>query len=132
MHIALIVTIVLHVLSGVFWAGSTFALARTAGMGAAKLFRPQMGAAVIALLSGGALWHLAHSGSLGRSEYILAAGAIAAVIAAAVQGIGVGPAVGTQAADQASRQQTRIVLAERVAALLLSITVICMAAARYA
>lgn len=55
MQTVLVVTLVLHVLSGVFWAGSTFTLARTGGTGAEKLFRPQMGAAVVAVLTGAVL-----------------------------------------------------------------------------
>src|SRR5262249_61245027 len=86
MQVTLIVTLVLHVLSGVFWAGSTFTLARTGGAGADKLFRPQMGAAVVAVLTGAALWHLVHAGRPGPTEYVLAAGALSAVAAAGVQG----------------------------------------------
>jgi uncharacterized membrane protein len=135
MQTTLVITLMLHVLSGVFWAGSTFTLARTAGAGGEKLFRPQMGAAVIAVLTGAVLWHLVHPGSPGRSEYILGVGALAAVLAAGVQGMGVGRAARLLArADlaEASHLRARIAIAQRVAALLLAITVICMAAARYA
>jgi hypothetical protein len=55
MQFTLIVTLVLHVLSGVFWAGTTFALARTGGNQADQLFRPQMGAAMIAVATGALL-----------------------------------------------------------------------------
>jgi hypothetical protein len=135
MQATLVVILVLHVLSGVFWAGSTFTLARTGGAGAEKLFRPQMGAALVAVLTGALLWHLLHRGSPGTTEYILAAGAIAAVAAAGVQG-----ALGGRAArsfaqaeqEEASRLQSRMGLAQRLAALLLAVAVICMAAARYA
>src|SRR5262249_26794086 len=47
--------------------------------GADKLFRPQMGAAVVAVLTGSALWHLVHAGRPGPTEYVLAAGALSAV-----------------------------------------------------
>src|SRR5260370_33404935 len=47
----LIVTLVLHVLFGVVWAGSTFVLARTGGYQADRFFRPQMGAASSAVLT---------------------------------------------------------------------------------
>ena len=53
MRITLIVALVLHVLSGVFWAGTTFALARMRGNQADLFFRPQMGAAAIAVVTGG-------------------------------------------------------------------------------
>jgi hypothetical protein len=114
MQTTLVFTLVLHVLSGVFWAGSTFTLARN-GTAAEGLLRPQMGAALIAVITGAILWHLVHSGSLGRTEYILLAGAVAAVVAAGIQG---------QSRGRASGQ--------RRAAALLAITVICMAGARYA
>ena|SRR5262245_2986016 len=62
MQITLVVTLVLHVLSGVFWAGTTFASARTGGNQADLFFRPQMGAAAIAVVTGGILWFLLHRG----------------------------------------------------------------------
>ena len=52
MQIALIIALSLHILSAVFWAGTSFTLARTGGAGGEQLFRPQMGAAVIAVLTG--------------------------------------------------------------------------------
>jgi hypothetical protein len=135
MQSILVVTLVLHVLSGVFWAGSTFTLARGGGLGAEKLFRPQMGAAVIVVVTGGVLWHLVHSGSPGKTEYILAVGAVAAIVAAGIQGMSVGRAVRMLArADQSevARLQSRMAIAQRLAAALLAVAVICMAAARYA
>src|SRR5258708_15163832 len=86
MQIALIVALSLHILSSVFWAGTSFVLARTGGIGGEQLFRPQMGAAVIAVLSGGYLGHLVHAGSFGTAEQILAVGALGALVAAGVQG----------------------------------------------
>jgi hypothetical protein len=133
MQLTLIITIAVHVLAGVFWAGSTFVLARSGGFGGEQLFRPQMGAALIAFLAGGYLWHLQHEGPMGSPEYVLATGAIAAIIAAGVQGISVGPAVrglrsGTMPEADARR---RIAGAERIATVLLAITVVCMVIARY-
>src|SRR5260370_9349406 len=86
MQIALIIALSLHILCSVFWAGTSFTLARTGGVGGELLFRPQMGAATIAVLSGGYLGHLAHAGSFGTAEQILAVGALAALVAAGVQG----------------------------------------------
>ena len=134
MQIALIIAVSLHVLSSVFWAGSSFTLARTGGIGGEQLFRPQMGAAVIAVLSGGYLWHLVHAGSFGTAEQILAAGALCALVAAGVQG-----AIGGRAirglrngkADEADAR-SRIATAQRIAAGLLAVTAVCMGAARYA
>lgn len=66
-------------------------------------------------MTGALLWHLVHSGSLGRTEYILMTGAVAALAAAGAQGL-----LGGR------------IIAQRIAAGLLAITVVCMAAARYA
>src|SRR5256885_8663370 len=93
MQTALIIALSLHVLSSVFWAGSSFTLARTGGAAAVQLFRPQMGAAVVAILTGGYLGHLAHAGAFGTAEKILAAGAVAALVAVGVQAAMCGRAV---------------------------------------
>src|ERR1700732_3465775 len=74
MQIYLIIATALHVLAAVFWAGSTFVLARSAALGAEKLWRPQLGAATVSILSGGYLWSVLHRGQFGDSEKILAAG----------------------------------------------------------
>jgi hypothetical protein len=133
MQTALIIALSLHILSSVFWAGTSLALARTGGVGGATLFRPQMAAAVIAVLTGGYLGHLLHAGSFGTTEQVLAVGALCALIAAGVQG-----AVGGRAIRRLSNgtvdeiaARSRIALAQRVAAALLAVTVVCMAAARY-
>src|SRR5260221_14611434 len=93
MQIALIIVLSLHVLSSVFWAGSSFTLARTGGVGGELLFRPQMGAAVIAVLTGGYLGDLGHEATFGTAEQILAVGAVAALVAAGVQGAIGAPAI---------------------------------------
>jgi hypothetical protein len=132
MQATLIATLVLHVLSGVFWAGSTFVLARTGGYQADQFFRPQMGAATGAVLTGALLWFLLHRGSTGIQEYILGVGAVCAVLAAGVQGASA-PAV--RAASTGEKEfipSPRLAFSQRIAAGLLAITVACMAAARYA
>lgn len=133
MQATLIVTLVLHVLSGVFWAGSTFVLARTGGYQAGQFFRPQMGAATGAVLTGAFLWFLLHHGSAGIQEYILGVGAVCAVLAAGVQGASA-PAVRLAASGGAKEfiPSPRLAFSQRIAAGLLAITVACMAAARYA
>jgi len=133
MPITLAVTFVLHVASGVFWAGSTFALARTGAASADKLFRPQMGAAVAVVITGGALWHLLHPLGFGGQEQVLALGALAALLAAGVQGALCGPALRELARADGNdvRTQARVELGHRIAAGLLVLTVLCMAAARY-
>jgi hypothetical protein len=131
----LLVTQVLHVLSGVFWAGSTFALARSRGASAGELFGPQMGSATVAVITGGLLWYLLHSpGSGGLQERILGLGALAAVLAAGVQGALCGSALRQLAAagETNKRSQGRVTLGHQIAAGLLALTVICMASARYA
>jgi len=116
MMIALMPTIAVHVLSGVFWAGTTFALARGQGLGAESLRKPQLGAAAVAIVSGALLGHLTHPGAFGSAERVLALGAAAALVAAAIQVFNVrGPAT-----------------AQRIAAALLAVSVLCMALARYA
>jgi hypothetical protein len=133
MQIALIIALSLHVLSSVFWAGSSFVLARTGGAGGEQLFRPQMGAAVVAILTGGYLGHSVHGGTFGTAEKVLAAGALAA-IAVGIQG-----AIGGRAlrhlrsgkADEAGAR-SHLATAQRIAALLLAVTAVCMGAARYA
>jgi hypothetical protein len=135
MQITLIVTLVLHVLSGVFWAGTTFALARTGGNQANLFLRPQMGAAGVAVVTGGVLWFLLHDGPLGLQGHILALGALCALLALAVQGAMGRPALLELSAlgeSEGSRLRHRVALGQRIAAVFLMITVTCMAAARYA
>ena len=134
MQVALIIALSLHVLSSVFWAGTSFALARTGGVGGEQLFRPQMGAAVVAILTGGYLGHLAHAGAFGTAEKVLAAGALAALIAAGIQAAIGGRAIASLRAGKADEAaaRSRLAAAQRIAALLLAVTAVCMGAARYA
>jgi hypothetical protein len=134
MQILLMVVIALHVLSGVFWAGSTFVLARSAGNGAELLAYPQVAAATVAVLAGIVLWGLTHRYGFGTTEHILGLGAGCAIAAAGVQGRALAVVRNLRAAseDETSRLRTRIAIAQRIAAVLLSITVVCMAVARYA
>ncbi len=128
-----IIAISLHALAAMFWAGTSFTLARIGGVGGEQLFRPQMGAAVIAVLTGAYLGHVAHAGAFDTAEQVLALGAFCAIVAAGVQGAIGGRAIrslhsGT--ADEAGARR-RIALAQRVAAGLLAVTAVCMVAARY-
>ena len=122
----LIVTVALHVLSAIFWAGTTFTLARTGGADAARLFRPQIGAAIVAMVTGSMLWHLLHEADFGRMELALAIAAGAAVTAFLVQAVGVGRILRRDAADR-----TGLAIAYRISAGLLMVTAIGMATARY-
>ena len=107
----------LHALAGVFWAGSTLALTHTspAHRVTPELFRAQMAAAVVTILAGGALWGIVIGGAHGPMANTLALGALCAVVAAGVQG--------------AMRKSP--VTAQRLAAVLLSITVVCMVISPY-
>jgi len=134
MQIPLIIILSLHVLSSVFWAGSSFTLARTGGAGGEQLFGPQMGAAVVTILTGGYLGHAVHAGMFGPAEQILTVGALAALLAVAVQGAIGGRAIrslSSGTADEAGAR-SRIAAAQRIAAVLLAVTALCMGAARYA
>lgn len=131
MPYALIIAAALHVLSGVFWAGATFTLARGGGVGGDQLFYPQMGAAAFSILTGGYLWSLFQPG--GAQETVLATAAICAILAAGVQGVIAGRALRALRAARIDRNACvqRIGVSQRIAAALLAVTVICMGIARY-
>ena len=74
MQIVIIALLTVHALAGVFWAGSTFLLARTNSGATGELFRAQMGAATLAVLAGIGLWGILHRGPLGPMEKTLAVG----------------------------------------------------------
>jgi hypothetical protein len=116
-RILVMALISLHALAGVFWAGSTLALthASPAHRVTPELFRAQMSAAVLAIAAGGALWGLVLRGAHGPMASALALGALCAVAAAGVQG-------GLRKSP---------VAAQRIAAVLLSVTVVCMVISPY-
>ncbi len=116
MPLLLMILLSLHVLAAIFWAGSTFTLARNGGTGAEALFRPQMGAAVLVVLTGGYLWHLTQSSATGASPAVLGLGALAALVAAGIQGA----------------MKARPAVSHRIAAALLALTAVCMVIAPYA
>ena len=133
MQIVLIILVVLHVLSGVFWAGSTFALARLGGRFAEHLVKPQLHAAAGTVVTGVALWGIAHRGFAGR-ELVLSAGAILAIVAAGIQSGVTLPAVkrlATSEQNETLALYSRITVSQRIAALCLLVTVASMAASRY-
>jgi hypothetical protein len=131
---ALMIALPLHILAAVFWAGSTFALARTAGSGSERLFGPQMGAAAVAVLTGAYLWRLLHEGSFGAMEQFLAAGAACALVAVAVQAVMAGGALRKlrKRGNDEPILRSRVAVAHRIAAVLLAVATVSMAAARYA
>ena len=74
-----------------FWAGTTFVLARNGAQNVETLFGPQMGAGAVTILAGAALWALTIGGA--DPGWPLKLGALAAIVAIAVQIVGVGPIV---------------------------------------
>lgn len=84
MPVAVIAALCIHVLVAVFWAGSTFSLARLAGLGGEKFVFPQLGAATLAILTGGYLFGAMHAGSFALAEKILVSGVACALAALVV------------------------------------------------
>lgn len=107
----------LHALAGVFWAGSTLALTHTspAHRSTPELFRAQMAAAVLTIAAGAALWGIVIGGSRGPLANTLGLGALCAIVAAIVQ-------IGMRRSPM---------MAQRIAAVLLSVTVVCMVISPY-
>ena len=130
----MMIAISFHVLAAVYWAGSTFALAGMGGSGSERLFRPQMAAAAIAILSGGYLWHTLHHGVFGTMEKVLGVGIASALVALAIQAVVVGGALGNlrRRADDGDAQRRRIAVAYRFAAALIALAALSMASSRYA
>jgi hypothetical protein len=122
-----------HVLAAVFLAGTVFALVRTAGQSAEQLAHPQIGSGILAVLTGGYLWHLTHDGNFGTAEQVLGVGALYAILALLLL-IATLPVVrrlrAAQLADQPPLRR-KIVIRQRIAGALLVITIICMAITRY-
>jgi len=128
----------LHVLPAVFWAGTTFALARSGGAGAETLVRAQVGAMAVTILAGAGMWMLTHRGAFGSAERVLAIGIACALLAGAIQTLFALPAARAlrtagdgQTRTEAQALRRKVAAAERVAMLLLAVTVICMTASRY-
>lgn len=115
MHILLLVVIAIHLLAGVFWAGSTFVLAHNRAQGADGLYRAQMSAAALAILAGIGLGGAFMRGGAGPAQTTLTVGAVCAILAAVVQ--------------IAWRKQP--VLSQRIAAVLLAVTIVSMGIAPY-
>jgi uncharacterized membrane protein len=148
---------VLHILGGVIWAGSMFALsfgvmpigARYAAEGSGRwtgLVMRRLGpvsgiSAVITVLSGFYLFAMLHSGNHSVSGMVLGTGSAAGVLSLLV-GVLIGRPAGMRlselqmnpaAADktQLASLQRRAALSSRVAGILLGLAVLSMAAFRY-
>jgi len=134
MQLLIIVLLIFHVVPGVFWAGSTFVLARSGGQGAEPLAYPQLGAATVSMIAGLALWGFLHGGNFGTFEQVLAFGVVCAIAAAGVQSARGLPAIRklrSVSGSGAESLRAQIAQAQRIAAGLLAVTVICMVIARY-
>lgn len=135
MQLTLMIVAALHVLPAVFWAGTTFVVARTGGAGAERLAFPQMGAAAVTVIAGFVLWGGLHAGSFGIVEEVLALGAVCAIVAASLQALSL-PAVqrlrAVASEIDAAAPRRRIATFQRIAAGLLAMAVVCMAVSRYA
>lgn len=131
MQAIVIIALSLHLLAAVFWAGTTFTLALTGGAGGERLFRPQMIAAAVAVVAGLYLWGALHSE--GEARIILGLGGLCAIAAAGVQGAIGGRAIRELRNGQLAQSdaRARIAKAQGIAAILLALTIIFMAAARY-
>jgi hypothetical protein len=131
--VTVIAVLSVHVLVAIFWAGSTFSLARLAGLGGEKFVFPQLGAATLAILTGSYLFGEMHAGSFALAEKVLLAGVACAFAALIVQGvIGVPTLRRLQGGGlDLDHVRARIGKAQRVAAGLLAITAISMVLTRY-
>ena len=121
-----IVLVAIHAMSGVFWAGSTGAMANLKGAMAERLFPFQMGSAAAAIVAGILLFAFYRGFSGSTSDWILNGGIVAAIVAVILQGALIGP---ERSAGDAARP--RMALANRIAAGLLMLTVVTMVVARY-
>ncbi|MFL6664148.1 MAG: hypothetical protein ACJ8G7_18400 [Rhizobacter sp.] len=127
MQIVFVVVLALHALSAVFWAGTTFAIARSQGQGLQALRLRQRGASIGAIVTGILLWGLAHRGGAGRYEIVLGVGALAALAAAALQ------FTSDRAGPAAEGERTsRMLRAQQRSAGLLALALLCMVLGRYA
>ncbi len=133
-----IILITLHAVPGVFWAGSTFAIARSPlTLSDRVLGRAQAGAAGITILAGVILWGINHAHAPGPKEWILTVGVFCAVAAVVIQHAIAWPAYGrlSKQADipfaEAAADRKSVVAGQRVSAALLVVTVIAMVSWRY-
>ncbi len=132
MQMLIALAVVVHALAAVGWMSSSGMLARNGGLGAETLFPRQMGAALIAVLTGGFLWGQLHTGGFGVYEMVLGGGAIAAIAAAGVQGVVVGTAARKlKAGGDAAALRKTMAGANRIAMALLGLCFICMIVARF-
>ena len=132
MQILIAATVAVHAVAAVFWLSSSGLVGRNGGMGAEVLFPRQMGAALVAVLTGGFLWSQLHAGGFGVYEMVLAGGAILAILAAGLQGVVVGTSLGKlKAGGDVTAVRKRVAGASRATMVLLALCFICMIVARF-
>ena len=131
MQMLIAALVVVHAVAAVFWMSTSGAVARAKGQGAEILFPRQMGAALIAVLTGGFLWGQLHAGGVGAYEMILGGGAALAVLAWVVQGAMVGTSLGKLKTANADAARKTMAGANRIAMGLLGLCFICMIVARF-
>ncbi len=131
MQVIIILAVSLHVLAAVMWMGSTANLARTGAVGAEVVFSRQMMGVAVVVLTGGFLWSQLHSGGFGTYERVLAVGVVCAILALTVQVAMVGMNLGRLKTDATGAVRRRMAVGHRVAAGLLSVTLVAMVVARY-
>jgi hypothetical protein len=133
MAILQMVLIVLHVVPAVFWAGSTFALAREPMMGDLALGRAQAGAAGVVILMGIVLMVIHYDIAPGAQEWDLGIGALCAIVAVGVQQGMAWPARRklAQGTGDAAANRQRAMMGQRLTSALLAVTVIAMVIWRY-
>jgi len=132
MHSVLIVATALHVLAGVFWAGSTFVAAYGAVPRVERIVYWQMAAALLVIVAGGTLFGIMRPG--GVPGLVLQVGTLCALLAAGVQGAAL-PAIrqlGRASETEANEGRVWVLASQRISAVFLAVTVVCMAIWRYA
>ena len=132
MQMLIAAAVVVHAVAAVFWMSSSGMVARAGGQGAETLFPRQMGAALVAVLTGGFLWSQLHMGGVGPYEMVLGGGAMLAILAAIIQGAVVGTSLGRlKAGGDVAAVRKAMAGANRIATGLLGLCFACMIVARF-
>ena len=81
----LIISILIHVLADLLWAGPNSAIARKGGLRAERLFLRMRASILTTILSAWNLWKSLHGGFFGPTEQSVGLGIAAAIIALAIK-----------------------------------------------
>lgn len=128
----LLAAVAVHVLTGVFWTGSAFVLARFGPRtGGPRLRRVALLAATVSVLLGAWLWLGRGGGWTPPQARAMALGAIAAILAAGAQsGLGLRASRQLDGPDGAAAGR-RLVVIDWITAVLMAIALLAMVLARY-